>query len=113
MELQHGGESHGGLVSHLPFQSHGQLPHCTTHSSGVENTGAKRGYCCPESHSKSAEKLGAEPRRLLLGQELFQTPFLATFPRCECQHTQDAVSAEVEQLLREGSGALDSKLWDL
>lgn len=33
-------------------------------------------------------------------------PLLATFPRCECRHTQGAVSAEMEQLLLKGR-ALD------
>lgn len=34
----------------------------TTHSSGVENTGAERGSCYSASHSKLVEKLGVEPK---------------------------------------------------
>lgn len=40
-------------------------------------------------------------------------PLLATFPRCECRHTEGTVSAEVEQLLLEGRGEPDPKLWTL
>lgn len=87
--------------------------HTAPHTALVWRTLGPRGDTAAQHHTESQRRSWAwSPGRLLLGWELFQTPFLATFPRCERQHTQGAVSAEVEQLLMEGRGAHDPKFWD-
>lgn len=68
-------------LPHLPFQSHGQLTHCTTHSPGREKAGAERGSHCPVLHRESVEGWMCSSGHLLLGQGSFCTPFLGYLSR--------------------------------